>query len=186
MFLALLSPAGWALIAGGLLYQAASIFDGVDGEMARATFRSSRPGAAADSLIDMATNLLFIVGVTIQAARGGWMMPAYAGMLALVIIPLGLAVIGAKAIAGGGPLTFDLLKAQVGQDPAVGGGGTARLAVTLTSRDVYSLYFSAMAVCGLTAAILFPLAIFALIWITVVLLVVARPDEKVEILPTLR
>ena len=36
---------GWSL--GGILFQAASVLDGVDGEMARATFRTSPPGRDA-------------------------------------------------------------------------------------------------------------------------------------------
>ena len=50
------------LILGGILFQAASVLDGVDGEMARATFRTSPSGATLDSAVDIATNLLFVAG----------------------------------------------------------------------------------------------------------------------------
>jgi CDP-L-myo-inositol myo-inositolphosphotransferase len=53
------------LIAGGLLFMPL-VFDGVDGEIARATFRSSPAGAALDTGVDMATNLAFMLGVTIN------------------------------------------------------------------------------------------------------------------------
>ena len=44
------------LILGAILFQAASVLDGVDGEMARATFRATSPdGATLDSLVDMSS-----------------------------------------------------------------------------------------------------------------------------------
>ena len=66
---------------GGILFQAASILDGVDGEMARATFRTSTAGATMDSAVDIATNLLFVSALTVHLALrdhdvigwiGGW------------------------------------------------------------------------------------------------------------------
>ena len=56
------------LIAGAILFQAASILDGVDGEMARATWRSSPAGATLDSVVDIATNLLFVSALTVNLA----------------------------------------------------------------------------------------------------------------------
>src|SRR3954463_14276987 len=56
------------LIVGGLLFQTASILDGVDGEMARATFRTSAEGATLDSAVDIATNLLFVSALTVHLA----------------------------------------------------------------------------------------------------------------------
>jgi CDP-L-myo-inositol myo-inositolphosphotransferase len=54
------------LLLGAILFQLASIVDGVDGEIARATFRSSSAGAMWDSLTDAATNISFIGGVTVN------------------------------------------------------------------------------------------------------------------------
>lgn len=174
MFAALLSGASWGLVLGGLLYQAASIVDGVDGEMARATARSSRFGAAADSLIDMATNLAFLLGVAVHASRVGDLTAVHAAMVALLLIPLGLALIGATALGMGESLGFDLVKRRI---TAPGSGGSAwkrklgRLGVILTSRDCYALIFSLLAVCGLASIILFLVALAAAIWIVVVLVV---------------
>jgi len=50
-------------LIGALLFQAASMFDGVDGEIARATYRTSRSGAALDSAIDAATNFAAMLGI---------------------------------------------------------------------------------------------------------------------------
>ena len=175
MFLALLSSQWWALPAGGLLYQAASVFDGVDGEMARATARSSRIGAAADSLVDIATNLLFFIGVTVHTARTGDMVLAYAGVLVLAIAIVGHALIGMKALAGGGPLTFDLIKQRFDSAVPTGMARLTRFAVIVTGRDFYALFFSVLAILGLNAAILVILTIAATIWLLVVIAVIAGP-----------
>src|SRR4051812_23627444 len=57
------------LVWGGILFHAASVFDGVDGEVARATYRSSARGAFLDTIVDMMTNFLFYVGVTVSLTR---------------------------------------------------------------------------------------------------------------------
>ncbi|MCU0558959.1 MAG: CDP-alcohol phosphatidyltransferase family protein [Desulfobacterales bacterium] len=60
----------WAWLAvGGLLYQAASILDGVDGELARAKLLYSKIGEWMDNVCDDLTNILFIAGVTIGVYR---------------------------------------------------------------------------------------------------------------------
>lgn len=186
MFAALLSGGPWGLALGGLLYQAASIVDGVDGEMARATARSSRLGAAADSLIDMATNLAFLLGVAIHAFHTGDMAAVHAGIAALLTIPVGLALIGATALARGEPLGFDLVKHRISA-PGAGNAGwrqrLGRLGVILTSRDCYALVFSLLAIFGLARAILFLVALAALIWVLVVLVVLGGlwfRDDSIE------
>lgn len=56
---------GYSCLAlGGILYQAASILDGVDGEIARAKFLVSRSGMWLDTVCDDLTNLIYILGVT--------------------------------------------------------------------------------------------------------------------------
>ena len=62
------SAAASGLVGGALLFHVASVFDGVDGEIARATWRSSRAGAALDTIVDMATNVLFLVGIVTNLA----------------------------------------------------------------------------------------------------------------------
>ncbi len=61
-------PGAFWLAATGVLFQFASMFDGVDGEMARVTLRDSKVGAAIDSLADNLTYLATLVGFGI-----GWM-----------------------------------------------------------------------------------------------------------------
>jgi phosphatidylglycerophosphate synthase len=61
------TPAG--LAAGGVLFQIASILDGVDGEIARARLLQSKTGEWLDTVCDDATNALFIAGVTLGVHR---------------------------------------------------------------------------------------------------------------------
>jgi CDP-L-myo-inositol myo-inositolphosphotransferase len=85
------------LIWGAVFYQLASIVDGVDGEIARATFRSSRTGAMADSLVDAVTNIGFLAGLDINLWIRGNARAAIAGSAGLAIVALGLFVIGRRA-----------------------------------------------------------------------------------------
>ena len=59
------------LAAAGVLFQFASMFDGVDGEMARVTLRDSKLGAAIDTSVDNFTYLATLVGFGIGWVREG-------------------------------------------------------------------------------------------------------------------
>ena len=98
------------LIAGALFFQAASIFDGVDGEIARATFRTSAKGAMLDSLTDAATNLGFIAGVTFNLWQQGDLVAATFGVAGLTMLAAGLFLIGRRARARDDSFTFDAIK----------------------------------------------------------------------------
>ena len=93
MFAALVLGGYPGLIAGGLLFQAASIFDGVDGEVARATFRSSSAGAVLDSTVDTATTFLFIIGLTANLASSGQELALALGAWSIILIAIGLALV---------------------------------------------------------------------------------------------
>lgn len=81
---------GWLLAAGGLLFYAVDIFDGVDGELARLTFQSTPRGSFYDTLGDNLT-----VGAFLAAC-------AYAGLLRAghwgLYVAAGLAVAGFAGI----------------------------------------------------------------------------------------
>lgn len=64
-------PGAFWLAVTGVLFQFASMFDGVDGEMARVTLRDSKVGAAIDSLADNLTYLATLVGFGIGWTREG-------------------------------------------------------------------------------------------------------------------
>ncbi|HEX5621005.1 MAG TPA: CDP-alcohol phosphatidyltransferase family protein [Solirubrobacteraceae bacterium] len=67
------------LIAGGILVQLSSALDGVDGELARVSGRSSRTGAVLDAVCDRYGDLAVLVGAAIAAgtpAAWPWAMAA--------------------------------------------------------------------------------------------------------------
>ena len=71
-------------LAGGIGIQLASIIDGVDGDLARLTGRSSRFGAALDAIADRYADAAIIGGMTIYAARfEEWPHAEAVGALAL-------------------------------------------------------------------------------------------------------
>ncbi|MBU7009660.1 MAG: NTP transferase domain-containing protein [Theionarchaea archaeon] len=78
-------------ILGGVLAQAASVFDGVDGEIARLTMRESRYGGFLDSILDRYADAFIILGMTyaIYMERGGlWVW--LGGCLALIGSPMSM------------------------------------------------------------------------------------------------
>jgi 1L-myo-inositol 1-phosphate cytidylyltransferase / CDP-L-myo-inositol myo-inositolphosphotransferase len=56
-----------ALLAGGVLTQIASIVDGVDGEIARASLRASPAGAFLDSVLDRVADAALLAGLALAA-----------------------------------------------------------------------------------------------------------------------
>lgn len=56
-----------ALAAGGLLVQFVSVVDGCDGEVARATLRTSRFGALLDSVLDRVGDVALLFGLAVAA-----------------------------------------------------------------------------------------------------------------------
>jgi CDP-L-myo-inositol myo-inositolphosphotransferase len=160
------------LIVGGLLFQAASIFDGVDGEMARATWRTSNAGATLDSVIDACTNLAFLTGVTVNVWLAGDTSAATAGAVALATLTTGLLLIGRRAKAGGEPMNFDGVKCHFRRK-----GRRSLLMeglIHLTMRDFFAAACAVLLVLGLSHWLLFAFATVALGWFAVTVAVLAR------------
>lgn len=59
-----------ALIAGGILVQTSSVFDGVDGEIARASLRDSPAGNFLDSVLDRVGDAAVLIGLAVAAGPG--------------------------------------------------------------------------------------------------------------------
>lgn len=178
MALALVLGRDAGLIAGALLFQAASIFDGVDGEMARATFRTSRTGAALDSAIDAATNLGFVLGVTVNVALAGDRLAASAGGIALVALAAGLALIGRRARATRQPLNFDVVKGHLRQRSHT---MVMDCLIHLTMRDFYALACALLILAGFTHFVLLAFATVAIGWFGVTAFVLARTSQKFSV-----
>jgi 1L-myo-inositol 1-phosphate cytidylyltransferase / CDP-L-myo-inositol myo-inositolphosphotransferase len=62
---------GWG-VAGGLLVQAASVADGVDGEVARLQLRASPRGAMLDGVLDRTADAAILAGLGLWALDLGW------------------------------------------------------------------------------------------------------------------
>ena len=174
MAVCLLTGGHTGLIAGTLLFQAASIFDGVDGEIARATFRSSRRGAMLDSLVDAAANIGFIGGVVINLWIAGRYHVAMAGAGGLAMMALGLFLIGRRAAAGSAPFTFNGVKDRV----CAGGSRLGQWLTWLTMRDFYAFAAVLFVVTGFTEAGLIAFAVAAAGWLAVVLFVMGVPARQ--------
>lgn len=160
------------LIAGALLFQAASMLDGVDGEIARATFRASPEGARLDSMIDAASNLGFIGGVTFNLYLQGNPRAAVAGMLGLACLATGLLVIGRRARANVDGLTFNAVKDHFR-------ARRSRLMdwlTWLTMRDFFALAGALLIIAGLAVPALVAFAVVAAGWLVVVLTVLTRQE----------
>lgn len=180
MFACLLLGGPTGLIAGALLFQAASIFDGVDGEVARATWRTSAEGARMDSLIDAATNLCFLLGVALNLLFQDRTGAAALGFLGLGLLAVGLLMIGRAAARSNAPFSFDLVKEHYRAKGATSAGGRGQEAARpsqimqwltfMTSRDFFALVFALLIAMGLAAQVLALFAIAAAGWLVAVIL----------------
>jgi CDP-L-myo-inositol myo-inositolphosphotransferase len=161
------------LLLGGILFQATSVIDGVDGEMARATFRATDFGKTLDSAIDMATNFLFVLALTLHLGRHG---PAYIhwlGFWSIGLMVTGAVVIGWRTRMGGAPLSFDLLKRS---GPVRNFVDLVYWAVqTLTGRDVFAFLFMVLIILGLGHVGLMIFASVGTIWIFYVFVTLLLP-----------
>ena len=68
-YLASLGEPWWAILLAGVAFQAQSILDGCDGEIARLTYRFSKVGQWLDSIGDDVTNYAFCFGLAVGQAK---------------------------------------------------------------------------------------------------------------------
>ena len=140
-----------SMAAAGVLYQLASVLDGVDGEVARAKFLTSRAGGWLDTICDEATNLAFLIGVIIGIRRmhyPGILLSLGTAALALYILTLLLLY---------GQLVFRLrsssllaFQEEIGR-PEFRGRKMARFVLflqPLIKRDLYAFLFMVLCLAG--------------------------------------
>ena len=165
MFASLIFGGVTGLILGGVLFHVASVFDGVDGEMARATFRTSRAGAFLDSVIDMATNVAFVVGVTVNLSERSAQAMAVGGWGLLVFL-LGLGAVSATAARADRPFSMDVVKERY--RTRYQGSCFDRVTIfmtVVTSRDFFAFLFALLIIAGRPMAVLHIFATAATVWI---------------------
>jgi CDP-L-myo-inositol myo-inositolphosphotransferase len=173
MFWAMLAGGKTGLILGGILFQTASVIDGVDGEMARATFRTSDLGKTLDSAVDVATNFLFLLGLTLHLGRHGSHIVLWSGIWTMSVMVVGGILVGARSRVGGAPLSFDLLKRS----------GPVRGLVdvifwvmqSLTSRDCFAFLFMVLIILGVAGEALVFSAFVATVWMIYVFVTLVLP-----------
>lgn len=170
MMACLVVGGGSGLIAGAILFQLASIIDGVDGEIARATSRASARGAALDSITDAFTNVGFIIGVTLNSWEAGALDDAMLGLAALALLSTGLIILGLHAHLRGEPLNFDAAKSS----KEFQRGPIANAMRYLTMRDFYCLFLAVMVVAGFLTIALAAFAMAATGWLIAIILILLR------------
>jgi CDP-L-myo-inositol myo-inositolphosphotransferase len=165
------------LIVGGILFQAASVLDGVDGEIARATWRTSPAGATMDSAVDIATNLLFVSALTVNLTLRDGDAIGWIGGWAVALSIVGGMLIALRVRAGGGPLGFDLFKRR-----SVRIRGVVDLIYwavqILTGRDCFAFLFMALIIAGLERVALSIYAGVGTIWVLYVIASLALPPLR--------
>lgn len=176
MFASLIFGAAPGLVAGGLLFHAASVFDGVDGEIARATYRTSAAGASLDSAVDVFTNLGFVLGLTLNLGSSRGSIALVLGGWSLSMLVLGFVLV-ARRSRNEGQLRFEWLKRHV-RDRSTGTASLwlARAGTFLTTRDSIAFFFMFMILAGLEMPALCTLTLASTIWMLV--LVAALLGER--------
>ena len=165
MFVCLLRfPGHIGLVLGAVMFQAASVFDGVDGEIARATFRATPLGASVDSLVDAAVNILFFVGVIANLYSQGDGSTAGIGLIALLGFVFGTVLLGYNARRHRGVIDFNSVKRLTGGQNS----HVMQVLTWLTMRDFYA--FAALVLIGLGFAVaaVWAFAIIVAGWLIVV------------------
>jgi CDP-L-myo-inositol myo-inositolphosphotransferase len=165
------------LIAGALLFQIASIVDGVDGELARATFRSSRTGAAIDTAIDVGTNFLFIAGLAVNLDQAGHREAYPLAVFGLALLGLGLGLIGWRTVNEGNAFRLELVKDHYrGRSSGPLAARMMDFLTMISSHDFSALASSLLVIVGLPLGLLYAFAAAVPVWLTFVLVaLMARP-----------
>jgi len=149
------------MIVAGALFQFASAFDGVDGEMARATLRESQRGAWIDTAVDNVTYVACLFGVSVGWSRegigtaGSWL----AGVV-LVVVPATLLLLMrfVRRFGTDGSLVFvDRCVERAAHDSGSASLRVSRLLFLALRRDVFSALFFLICLTGVRAAV--PIAV---------------------------
>lgn len=169
MLVALLFGGGPGLIAGGVLFHVASVLDGVDGEIARASYRGSVAGATLDTRVDVATNLGFFLGIAVSLTRLYGAGQAVVGATVVVFGVVGMLLLGWLARRAGRPGSLDVLKEYYRRRfPTGWQHRVTETLVVMTSRDFFAFAFGVIIVCGGGWTVSWLLAGFSATWLVTI------------------
>lgn len=157
------------VVVAGLLFHVASVLDGVDGEIARATFRASRSGAALDSAVDAATTLLLLVGLAANLHWRGHDLALPLAGWGIALYGFGLFVLAWRGSRARGAFTLDHVKTDFGGRRGRLVPALIRFLTMVSSRDFFALLFAALMVTGAEIGVLVIFAAAATVWIPFVL-----------------
>lgn len=159
-----------AILVGGLLFHLASVIDGVDGEMARVSFRASVGGAMFDMIVDRLTILAFFLGITVAMARTEGMHHALVGGWGFAAAVIGVLILSRVLRRIEPPRTYDVMTKIVrrrwSKPPAK---WIVELMALLIGRDVFSFVFPLMMVLGAASAVTWVFTGFTTFWLGLVL-----------------
>ena len=161
------------VVLGGFLFQLASILDGVDGEVAKFTFKVSKIGGWLDTIGDNSTLLMFLVSASYlnYIYMGGT-----ASLIFILFMFIGITVmVGimvnflSKFSESGSLVAFDKEFLQtIPQDRLV---KTAHALKYITKKELFSLLFFLVALTG-KIYIIVPFASFSVIVAAIILIVI--------------
>ncbi len=150
-------PGYRAFVFTGLGFHLASVLDGVDGEIARSTLTESERGARVDTIVDQATYLACLGGVTIGWVREGSGMAALASALAVIAALVLTLLWAARFVARHADnASFVFIDRSVRRAARETGRLPLRLAAalfTLLRRDLFAVLFLAVSLTGQRALI---------------------------------
>jgi CDP-L-myo-inositol myo-inositolphosphotransferase len=145
------------MVLAGALFQFASAFDGVDGEMARTTLSESVRGAWVDTAVDNITYAACLVGVSLGWMREG-IGPLGTALCAALIVSVPLTLLSLMRFVHrygpDGSLVFvDRCVERAAQDSGLASLRVARLLFYALRRDVFAALFFFVSLSGVRAAV---------------------------------
>ena len=150
-------PGQIPLVATGVLFHLASVLDGVDGEIARATLTESDAGALIDTAVDQTTYLSCLAGVTVGWVREGDPVVALTTSVVVgVALLLTLRRAGRFVSEHGDDASFVFVDRSVRRAARDTGHLPLRLAAgafTLLRRDLFAVIFLVVSLTGERAAL---------------------------------
>ncbi|TWH86180.1 CDP-alcohol phosphatidyltransferase-like enzyme [Novosphingobium taihuense] len=139
------------LALGGFLFQAVSVTDCVDGDIARVSWAMSRRGALLDTACDMVANLGFVIGLMTGVIRTYGIDYAWIALACVVLLVSGIIAMSILVRMGPRRGSFDVLRAALERKLD---GRPVLQTVTLTlerlfKRDVYVMVACVFCLLGL-------------------------------------
>ena len=150
-------PGYLALATMGILFHLASVLDGVDGEMARATLSESELGARLDTISDQVTYVACFIGLTVGWFREGQGVNAVAWMALITVALVATLLRGGRFVSRYAPdASFVFVDRSVRRAARDSGRLPLRLAAagfTLLRRDLFALVFMVVSFTGRRALV---------------------------------